>query len=34
MNDDTYFEAKVIRGFWITLIACGLYALAAWILTH
>jgi hypothetical protein len=31
---DTPFEERVTRGFWITMIACGLYALAAWILTR
>lgn len=34
MNDDTYFEAKVVKVFWATMIACGLYALAAWALTR
>ncbi len=34
MNDDVYFASKVVRGFWITLVACGLYALAAWMLTR
>ena len=32
--NDSYFADKVTRGFWITMIACGLYALAAWILTR
>jgi hypothetical protein len=33
MNDEAYFDGKVVRVFWITMIACGLYALAAWVLT-
>jgi hypothetical protein len=34
MNDDTWFAAKVVRGFWMTMISCVLYALAAWVLTR
>jgi hypothetical protein len=28
------FDVRVRKGFWITMIACGLYALAAWVLTR
>jgi hypothetical protein len=34
MIDDGAFAEKVTRGFWITMIACALYALAAWVLTR
>jgi hypothetical protein len=28
------FDARVRKGFWITMVACALYALAAWLLTR
>lgn len=31
---DSYFEDRVTFGFWLTMVACVAYALAAWVLTR